>query len=306
MNELHPPLARQTRLLSIDVLRAVAALGVFLSHAAGAAGFDKFRLPVVLPFSETSYSIPNPFSLGASGVSLFFLVSGYCLTRSWFQSGASQVELSRYFTARFSRVYPAYLFSLIVTFVIWVLLEGSDAILQEYSVGRPGLLFDFAIHSLFLQGFSTASFLSYNGTLWSMATEVQFYVLLPAIFVCMARYGHWPLMVLAFVGCMFVRYFAESIGPLAAPVEGGVAYSVLISYSLVGRLFEFVVGMAVAASQSRGGLPRIRIPVVVLLLIASALLRWKGPGWAVDPVWGISFGGLLLWMLRVVDKIGLH
>ena len=70
------------RLLSIDLLRAVAAFGVFLFHASLTAGFDKFSLSVHIPGLDRALAIPNFLSLGAMGVSLFFVVSGYCLARS--------------------------------------------------------------------------------------------------------------------------------------------------------------------------------------------------------------------------------
>ena len=70
------------RLLSIDLLRAVAAFGVFVFHASLTAGFDKFSLSVHIPGLDRALAIPNFLSLGAMGVSLFFVVSGYCLARS--------------------------------------------------------------------------------------------------------------------------------------------------------------------------------------------------------------------------------
>lgn len=292
---------QQSRLLSLDLLRAFAAIGVFVFHASSTAGFDKFKLPITSPLSGAQYTIPNFFSLGATGVSLFFVVSGYCLTTSWFNE-ARRINAGGYYLRRFSRVYPAYFFSLLVTLLSWLLLDGWGAMLTPYSDGRPSLGADLVVHAFFLQGFSTRSFLSFNGTLWSMATEVQFYVLLPVIYAFMSRYGYRATVVLTCVFCLFVRYVSELSMDLVAPVEGGVSYSVLISYSSLGRLLEFVVGMAIASAEvkERGRL-KIRLSCVILLLFVPALLRWRGAGWIADPAWGIGFGALLVWMLGRVE-----
>jgi peptidoglycan/LPS O-acetylase OafA/YrhL len=70
-----------TRLLSVDLLRALAATFVYLFHVSLFAGFDKFSLPISIQVLAVESYIPNFFSLGASGVSIFFAISGYCLTR---------------------------------------------------------------------------------------------------------------------------------------------------------------------------------------------------------------------------------
>lgn len=96
------------RLLSIDLLRAVAAFGVFVFHAFLFAGFDKYSLSVSIPGLSRALTMPNFLSLGAMGVSLFFVVSGYCLARSRNRGGSAATTLRGYYVSRPQRIYPAY------------------------------------------------------------------------------------------------------------------------------------------------------------------------------------------------------
>ena len=61
------------------------------------------------------------------------------------------------------------------------------------------------------------------------------------------------------------------------PVEGGVSKAVLLNYSLVGRFFEFVLGLVIASWEGKkGGLPRMPLWVVAVLLALAALVLWRG------------------------------
>lgn len=291
----------QTRLLSVDLLRGMAAILVFLFHAALFAGFDKFRLPVSLPFVEKAFVLPNIFSLGASGVSLFFVVSGYCLTRKWYMSGVDSFSLSEYYFRRFARIYPAYMFSLVVTLISLGISQTSLLSNTQRGIDWTDLAVDFFVHALFLQGFFPLSFQSFNGTLWSMSTEVQFYLVLPFIYLCSLRTTRTVGVSLALVFCLVVRYVASSDATLVAPVTGGVSYSVLVSYSLLGRIFEFVIGMYIASLESKSKLPEVNLFSLLLVFGGAMLIRWTGVAWLADPFFGVAYGALLIFFIRVFD-----
>ena len=152
-----------TRLLSVDLLRAIAATIVYLFHASLVAGFDKFHLPISLPYFSINAEIPNFFSLGVSGVSLFFVVSGYCLTRSWYRKPVHNFDYSNYYFRRLARIYPAYLFSLLATLLIWAVIGWNASQFSTTNVNEITLPLDFLSHALFLQGFLPFSFNSFNG-----------------------------------------------------------------------------------------------------------------------------------------------
>ena len=84
-------------LLSIQILRAVAALGVLLHHTAHEVA------------AKTGVSVPlGEFVVGAGGVDLFFVISGFVMVyaseRLFAQPGASRV----FFLRRLARIVPLY------------------------------------------------------------------------------------------------------------------------------------------------------------------------------------------------------
>lgn len=290
-----------TRLLSVDLLRAIAAIGVFLFHASLFAGFDKFSLPISIPLISFVGNIPNFFSLGASGVSLFFLVSGYCLTRSWYRKPVQEFQYSEYYFRRSVRIYPAYIFSLLVTLGVWLLIKWNASYFLNTNFDGVALFWDFLIHAFFLQGFLPISFQSFNGTLWSMSTEVQFYLVLPFLYFLMIRNTPLFVVVIVCIFCLAIRAFASSNVALAGAIDGGVSYSVLISSSLLGRLFEFVIGIFIASLEYQKKFPKVGWFTSFLLLGTAALIRWKGPGWLADPFFGFGYGVLLICLLTNIE-----
>jgi peptidoglycan/LPS O-acetylase OafA/YrhL len=97
------------RLLNIDCLRGLAALEVFVFHVSCAAGFEKRTLPA-FRFRYGTVTLPNFLSLGASGVSLFFVISGFCLALQQWRAKRETlgVDCAPYFRNRFARIVPAY------------------------------------------------------------------------------------------------------------------------------------------------------------------------------------------------------
>ena len=90
-------LAARGRCSSIQILRAVAALGVLVHHTAHEVAA---KTGVTVPFRE--------FVVGAGGVDLFFVISGFVMVyaseRLFAQPGASRV----FFLRRLARIVPLY------------------------------------------------------------------------------------------------------------------------------------------------------------------------------------------------------
>ncbi|MFC7530786.1 acyltransferase family protein [Actinoplanes sp. GCM10030250] len=89
------------RLAWLDALRGYAAVVVALFHLS----------PVVLG-SPRHLDVYRQFDLGKYGVLLFFLVSGYVIPMSLERHGS----LRRFWIGRIFRIYPAYLFTIVIAF----------------------------------------------------------------------------------------------------------------------------------------------------------------------------------------------
>src|SRR5271155_1236018 len=92
--------ARRPDIPALTSLRFFAALWVVLFHV-NAIGLNRGGSKVYLAFAL----------LGYVGVSFFFVLSGFILVYVY---AGRQIQKRRFWQARFARVYPAYLFALVV------------------------------------------------------------------------------------------------------------------------------------------------------------------------------------------------
>jgi peptidoglycan/LPS O-acetylase OafA/YrhL len=145
------------RWVSVDALRAIAALMVLMSHAPRLAP----NAPVDLLAKETP-------RLGV-GVWIFFAASGYLIAGPFLRAlldGRPSLPVRRYALRRAVRILPAY----------WVALA---AILLLVSGSAVAAWWQVPVHALLLQGFVPGELKNFYVVAWSLAVEAIFYVLVP-------------------------------------------------------------------------------------------------------------------------------
>lgn len=212
---------------SLDGLRGLACLMVFgvhfgqLSRLEGAWGpFDVGRL----------------LANGNTGVALFFVLSGFLLSLPFWANrlgdGPAPAPGS-YFGKRAARILPAYfacLTGLIVLNRHWESTHGWADIALHYS-----LLFNYADWSIF----------SINPPFWTLAVEVQFYVLLPLLFALTRRFSATATATLLFIaGLACYGVHAWIMQAAATLAEGGERP--ILAYSLLAHLPHFLLGTITA------------------------------------------------------------
>jgi peptidoglycan/LPS O-acetylase OafA/YrhL len=107
------------------------------------------------------------FAFGASGVHLFFVLSGFLILRPYAAAILDRRPLpstSRFFARRALRILPAYWFALLVIAAL-----------------APTTRSDFALHLVLLHNWSEGTIESINPPFWTMAIESQFYLLVPVL-----------------------------------------------------------------------------------------------------------------------------
>ena len=171
-----------SRIDFLDGFRGVAILFIYLFHSLGISfGLDSF--PWKGDFRDyhqpISFLCLSPLTLGFVGVSIFFAVSGFCvqlshersLDRSWIN----------YALKRFFRIYPPYLFVVLLFFFFppW----GS---LNDYS---PLRLFILGTHIFAVHNFHPLTSVAIDGPLWSIAIEIQLYLLYPLLVLLSSKIG---------------------------------------------------------------------------------------------------------------------
>ena len=224
-------------LANLSAIRGIAALLVVLVHAHG----------LVLPLVD----ITQTYFLATSHilVDFFFILSGFILSHVYgprFQYSLNKYTYKRYMQARFARIYPLHLFTL-----IWALIP----ILQIMSVkGLPDELkavFDYrgVLTSLLLIPASPwHDFVPPNGPSWSLATEWWVYFLFPVLVplvIQLKRVGKLTMLlfILGLYGCI-MYYLVPSFG-ITSRVGDELIYTLDTSgdFSLLRCLAGFCLGM---------------------------------------------------------------
>ena len=219
---------------ALDGYRALAALMVVTTHVSFATG-----LVLSAPFGPL-------YSRLDSGVTIFFVLSGFLLFRPWSlaaMTGGLGPRLAAYGLRRGARVLPAYW--LVVIFTLLVLPEIRPVPVAAWWKNLA------LLHIYF--GEKLPDGLT---QMWSLATEVAFYLALPLIaWVAGRRHrgdpdasARWQLRVLAGLALTAVAWnLIRTVGPLEHALQAG--------YWLPGHLDWFAAGMAMAVISARISLP---------------------------------------------------
>jgi peptidoglycan/LPS O-acetylase OafA/YrhL len=156
---------------TLDIFRGVAALWVVMDHSC-----DRW-----LGNGNLAY-LNNPvyrFSLeGKLGVTLFFVISGYCIVAAAYSALHSGKTLGRYAFERVRRIYPPYLAALILTVLsqFFILFANSHHLIGEvhHLAALPHSPRFWIANLLLLQ--SELNTPMVNVVFWSLCYEVVFYV----------------------------------------------------------------------------------------------------------------------------------
>jgi peptidoglycan/LPS O-acetylase OafA/YrhL len=178
-----------------DILRGVAILIVFAYHSFGSvygwytpwSGWHRDFSSMSASFVPCYYVMTQ----GWAGVPLFFVISGFCIHYSYLRS--SKFAAGKFFWRRFWRIYPAYVVALLVFTVVTSV---------DIRTGQGA--FQFLSHSLFAHNVKLESFYGINPSFWSIAIEVQLYLLYPLLLFLRSRIGLPKSMaVLLAIGCVW-------------------------------------------------------------------------------------------------------
>jgi peptidoglycan/LPS O-acetylase OafA/YrhL len=215
---------------ALDGLRAIAALSVVTFHFYIAGGKE------IIPFGTPAL---NEFYFLASGVQLFFVLSGFLLflpyARSILSGGTNFPEALRFYARRALRILPAY----------WVCLGVLVfAAPRSFSGSR------FAVDVLAHLGMVHDDFPLFNrdieGPFWTLAVEVQFYLALPLIAAVLARI----------------------VGASRSAARLGVGIAIMAVLALAVRALDALVMYRLPAGDT-GGAPIVAAKLVVLITMGT-------------------------------------
>jgi len=177
----------------IDGLRGFAILLVLFYHV-----FEKSHFIFGLKAGSYHFDLHTFIQSGFLGVELFFFVSGFCLMlpyAAWMAGRRPEQTLKEYISRRFWKIVPSYYLSLLILGIYYPFNRQQQI---PWST-------DMLLHFSFLHAFNWPAFISINGNFWSLAVEVEFYVLFPFIVMGFARA---PLITTAIVSILGLEYSA--------------------------------------------------------------------------------------------------
>lgn len=256
----------------LTTLRAIAALLVFLYHYA----------ILRAPDGGAGVFLGSVWSHGYLGVPVFFVLSGFLLTRLYFdQLREGSVGLGPFLIRRVARIWPL--------FVVLAVAQHGVA----WWMGRTAPSLDWLITMTMSQGWFAGALHDGLPQAWSLTIEETFYLGLPVCCLVLDRlvFGRGPrsrqlglaqwsrlamalgilVLVTAVVGVLVARLNAFA-GTHWRGFLGDPAH--MLRMTLAGRMPEFAIGMVVAFLHRDGRLlagPLRNSSGVLALLLAAAI-----------------------------------
>lgn len=276
------------RIASVDSLRALALIAVFAFHTWEFA--EHPEIPVVT--WVVGQNIRPDFFVVLTGFVLYLPFARDASRLDRFESGP-------YFSRRLRRIVPPYWAALAYAILLpQVLVVAARLVGQDASWQPLPSLGDLVAHLTFTHMFFPSYWAGINGSLWTMALEMQLYLLFPLLIFAVRRWGLWAL------GWAAVASITFQVGAgLWAPSTWPETF--LWSANGLGRLMQMCAGMAAALLVFRTPArisARAWFAVIATMALAFAAATAPGLG-GVFPVrevgLSVFFGGLILVVLRV-------
>lgn len=261
-------MAPDTRDPSLTGLRAVAALLVVATHAAFATGYlNHGYLGAIYARLEV-------------GVAIFFALSGFLLFRPWVRAAVEETSpprTRRYARRRVRRIVPAYVATILITFTIYLYFTPGPNPGQSWH----GLLRYLTFTHIYTDNYLTSLLHTGLSQMWSLAVEVSFYALLPALayLVVGARWRpRRTLILLMSLTLITPAWLMVGATTELLPNSAGMW--------LPGHFACFTGGMMLAVLQPLGA--RCPAAIAVPLALAAFLVVATPLGGAIfgpDPFW---------------------
>lgn len=202
------------RLDSIDVLRGIAALSVVFYHVwshDGGYAFPSIGIVPSTPNPSLYTYIISPLRWGYLGVSLFLVLSGFCIhlpyARRKFRDGSYGFKPRQFYVRRVWRLYPAYTVAVIGTAIMLLLAHSIPKFDPQSRLAIP-TVWDIVSHLTMLHGFIESHFYSIVSVFWSLSLEFQLYLFYPLFLLLFGKFGTMRSVVFLTIVSFVWRYCA--------------------------------------------------------------------------------------------------
>jgi len=272
-----PTAPRLAYVPALDGLRAVAVLAVMTFHAQ-----------------------PDWLPGGFIGVDVFFVLSGYLITRLLLDEYAARGRIAwgRFYWRRVLRLVPA-LVLMLIAYCGWMSLvpgadmaaHAADALLAFLYVSNWARVLD-------------AHALHYLGHTWSLAVEAQFYLLWPLLVLAVLRRSSAPAALAAWAGLLLLASWGARLGLLWSGASLARMYNGLDSHAdglMAGALLAAGWSGAVRWWEALPDWPRRALLGTAVAGLAALIARadWTHP-W----MGGLGYAAVSLTVVVVLLALG--
>jgi peptidoglycan/LPS O-acetylase OafA/YrhL len=229
------------RLDSLTGLRWIAALMIFCLHIQSESNY-------FVADSRAQETLNTVLAAGRSGVSFFYILSGFVL--AW--SVRASDTPGRFMWRRVAKIYPNHFVTFLAAAALltWMGREVADgqqaffnlSLLQSWPPGRPDIWY------------------SFNAPSWSLSCELFFYLCFPLLYAGLKRLSVRAWWGIAAASALTIMALPFAVKLLNEPF-GWSAHFIVYHLPPI-RMIEFILGMALA------------------LLLRDG--RWRGPGMIVS------------------------
>jgi len=142
-------------------------------------GTLRFFLASLVALSHIGW-LPFGINPGIAAVVVFYMISGYVVSKLWFRLQNQPSPLTSFYADRFLRIYPTYLFVFMIGLAVYLILSPES----HYLSVKPGVvefLENLTIIPLNFYMFNDSHRFVFIPPAWSLGAEIQFYLLLPLL-----------------------------------------------------------------------------------------------------------------------------
>jgi peptidoglycan/LPS O-acetylase OafA/YrhL len=261
---------------NLDWIRLALALQVVLTHAS--------------VYLHSPLRLPN-FISNFPGVPGFFFLSGFLIYSSYLNSRGYL-----YFQNRFLRLFPGLISVTIGGAAVILFALGWDALKNNTSTFLIWFLSQITLGQAYNpELFRSVGIGTINGSLWTITTEIIFYLIVPLIVFLEQRFRFTVIIL------MGISFFIYANGPLLLSNDVYRQKSIFDLLALTPLVWGWMFGFGILTAKYYKDiecfikfLPILFVPLVIMILFGEGLL-FKPDGNRLGLFYFICYVGLILW-----------